>query len=178
MARPSSPSFCALLLAAAALLPAARGFVPPTPAVSKPSSTKLEVARLDLYPGLKVRWLHCLDGCMHGACEETGGWTLTHTHTRTPRTPRLGVTQGIFEMGNIILDEVRAGGKEARQDMQELKKDLFAKREDGAAAAAVAAVPKPEVHPIYGELVKDLVYKKGACVGRFNLRPLADSLTD
>jgi hypothetical protein len=27
---------------------------------------------------------------------------------------------------------------------------------------AAAAVPEPVVHPIYGELVKDLIYKKGA----------------
>jgi hypothetical protein len=37
---------------------------------------------------------------------------------------RIQQQQGIFEMGNIILDEVRAGGKEARQDMEELR-DMF-----------------------------------------------------
>jgi len=26
-----------------------------------------------------------------------------------------------------------------------------------------AVIPQREVHPIYGELVKDLVYKKGQC---------------
>lgn len=104
-------------------------------------------------------------------------------------------------MGNIILDEVKNGGKEARQVVQQDTGELrdFFKRKVRACARAfrvafgcrpnrsrvafVASAPAtdfqramchllqvgaaPEehvVHPIFGELVKDLVYKKSGWV--------------
>lgn len=42
----------------------------------------------------------------------------------TDRPILQSIKQGLFDMSNIILEEVRAGGKEAKQDINELR-DMF-----------------------------------------------------
>ncbi len=72
--------------------------------------------------------------------------------------------RGLFDMGNIILDEVRAGSQEANQEISEMagwvKEKVSLPQAEQQQAAAVMANP---VHPVFGELVKDLTYKKIYC---------------
>lgn len=57
-------------------------------------------------------------------------------------------------MGNIILDEVKAGGKEASQEVTELRDWVTGK---------VGVAPEDVMHPIFGETIKDLKYKRIYC---------------
>jgi len=68
--------------------------------------------------------------------------------------------RGLFDMGNIILEEVRAGGKEAEQEMAEMAG--WVKDKVGVKQQVVQQSPVI-LHPVFGELVKDLTYKKIYC---------------
>ena len=71
--------------------------------------------------------------------------------------------RGLFDMGNIILDEVRAGRKEAQQEVAEIT-GWVAEKVGIQQHQQVLIQQQPVVlHPVFGELVKDLVYKKIYC---------------
>jgi hypothetical protein len=72
--------------------------------------------------------------------------------------------RGLFDMGNIILDEVRAGGKEAQQEVAGMTGWVAGKVGIQQQQQQVLIQQQPVVlHPVFGELVKDLVYKKIYC---------------
>jgi len=71
--------------------------------------------------------------------------------------------RGLFDMGNIILDEVRAGRNEAQQEVAEIT-GWVAEKVGIQQHQQVLIKQQPVVlHPVFGELVKDLVYKKIYC---------------
>jgi len=71
--------------------------------------------------------------------------------------------RGLFDMGNIIIDEVRAGGKEAQQEVQGMTGWVAGKVGIQQQQQVLVQQQPVVLHPVFGELVKDLVYKKIYC---------------
>jgi len=66
-------------------------------------------------------------------------------------------------MGNIIIDEVRAGGKEAQQEVQGMTGWVAGKVGIQQQQQVLVQQQPVVLHPVFGELVKDLVYKRIYC---------------